>query len=104
MRRPLVGRADVEAGIALLAQALHGEAAQGGRAPVQRLPDRLLVAATKQRVVVEAEGCGQSPEQLGIRYRFAERRDRLLIPGEVEMSPRIHQVDLLELGRRRQDK
>ena len=53
--------------------------------------------------VVEAHGRGQTAEQLRVRHRLAQRLDRPVVEGQVEMSPGEHDVELLQLGRRRQD-
>ena len=52
--------------------------------------------------VVEAHGAGEAPEQLGVGHRLADGGHRRHVERQVEMAPGEHDVELLELGRRRQ--
>ena len=49
--------------------------------------------------LVEPHARRQSPEELGVGDRLAQRRDRGHVEAQVEVPPRVHDVELLELGR-----
>ena len=44
----------------------------------------------------------EAPEDLAVRECLAQRLDRRLVERHVDAAPRRHQVEVLELGRRRQ--
>ena len=69
----------------------------------------LASAASQHRLVAleeprlrPAQRVREPPEQLGVRHRFAARRDRRAIQREIQMAPCGRQVQMLDLARGRQ--
>ena len=86
MRHEIVRRADLEARVAGLAQAVEVDAFEHWVLPVERVHGHLFVRALPVGIV-EAHGARQPPEKLGIRHRLAARFDRRLVQREIQMAP-----------------
>ncbi len=52
--------------------------------------------------VVEAEGRGKPPRDLGVGQRLPQRRDGRLVQREVQVAPRVREVEVLDLGEQAQ--
>ena len=101
VRDELFWRAHVEAGIAGLAQAGEIDPLEHGAAPIHRIERHLLVRPIPTGIV-EAHRARQAAEQLGIGYGLAAGRNGRLVEGQIEVPPREHEIELLELRGGRQ--
>ena len=63
----------------------------------EQVPRHLFVAVGEAGCV-EGQRAGQSPEDLCVRQALAERLDGRQVQRHVEMAPRVHQVEMLDLG------
>ena len=81
--------------LAELTRSVLAERGQGRR-------DHLLVRRAERRIL-EAHPRRQPPEDLGVRQRVADGRDRRLVDRQVRLSPRPMHVVVLDLRRGRQD-
>ena len=67
----------------------------------QRALREVLVGVLEARVI-ESHPDGELPEDFGVRFRFAQRRDRRIVDHPVQMPVRGVDVEVFELRRRRQ--
>ena len=92
-----VGIRHAQAHRRLALEPLEGDPGHARVVPVERLARHLLVRLAQARVV-EPHARGEAAEELGVRERLAERRDRRAAEADVEVP--VGLVDVVVLERR----